>query len=482
MTIHRVGMFHANYCGISSRTCGAGTYSINQLNALDTLNTNNNQQVVVPFWVGLDYAHNITEGDGTLIVNSNILDHTRAICQKWGGDVILTPNHDGVPFNVFWNEDQWLERSRLTAVQIVKKILKTHTSFDAIRIIANDIMYATLPKFILEELERVVDLAQNEVLAIKNKLLMMWIPHSTSKNYSAAGVSNNASLLREKIEQESINNAEHYGYTIGAIGQHFAQHLLNDYGLKKKYLKILNSGIFREPYLHVFDDTTIDYELNKLSIPTNCNYIFDLGQGVSHKGHDITIKVFAELINKNQIKYNNLHLVLLAPERIAQDRLHTQRIKMLINKFGIMDKITYISQWNADLAKYMYGCSRTLITLLPVRESPEDLVPMECRTNPSNSILITSDVGSNSYQVSNGEDGFLVSMKNTELDTIEQIHAQPNLYLQNKDWIAAIQQVLGLSKMERLKIVEAGKAKIAHSYDVIKNFKYNFIDINNELS
>ena len=121
------------------------------------------------------------------------------------------------------------------------------------------------------------------------------------------------------------------------------------------------------------------------------------------------------MVHKNRVKYKDLHLVLLAPERITQDPLHTQRINMLIEKLNITDKVIYISRWNANLAKYMYGCPRTLITLLPVRESPEDLIPMECRTNPINSILITSNIGSNRHQVLDGKRWVLVTLKNENI-------------------------------------------------------------------
>ena len=178
----------------------------------------------------------------------------------------------------------------------------------------------------------------------------------------------------------------------------------------------------------------------------------------------------------NNRLYDNLHLVLLAPDRISQDTDHAERINLLIEKLGISSRVTYLSTWNANLAKYMYSCSRTLITFLPVRESPEDLIPMECRVNPKNSILLTSNIGSNRFQVEDGVDGFLFNLDCDQLDDINYIQAadKDSLSLKNLSLIDLMERILNLSDIERKKIVEAGKNKIANRYDAIINFRYNF--------
>jgi protoporphyrinogen oxidase/glycosyltransferase involved in cell wall biosynthesis len=465
----KIAVCIVNFCGVSTRTCGAGVYTINQLAAIDQHNVQAMGRDIIPFLFTPNYASDLLDPDGRSLIKPDVLQTNQSLCKKWGGSVTLVPSADGSSYPAFWDESRWDEQVDLTLQEIIKTIKGLPEDVKDVHVIVNDILYAPLPAKLLER--------KSEWGSINIKA--MWIPHSTSLSFSNGGhnVVANSNTEREQRERVAIQQASTWGYSIGAIGEYFQKHLITDYQAVPAQVVTLKSGIFREKYLSQASELEIENALRERNIPLGKRYIFDIGQGLSHKGHDLAIRAFATLLEQYPQMAASLHLVVLAPDRGAQDVDHTVRMLELIKRLEIKEFVTFIYCFDTTLARMMYSCKDTLVTLIPVRESPEDLIPMEARTNPVSAVLVTSDRGSNCYQVKDGSDGFLANINGIDSLSLHDVKEakKETLLLANSSLVAKLYRAVILSEAERSAIVTAGKNIVACRYDSVSNLAFNTI-------
>lgn len=424
---------------------------MNYLRAIDFANQNIQDFPYIPILIGPKYSVHATE-----IENKN-----RELCHKWGGQLVLvTPKGPNSTYRM-WAPPTWDEQVEHTVAAIASLVPHFHTRVDEVRIVANDVLYATLP-------QRLIEAAFDDGPPLRQ----MWIPHSSAHGY--AGPAATRDPFRLHREDNAIRNASIFGYKIGAIGPYFQTHLIEKYGAHRSTIKLLKGGIIASDFTSPLLEPTVMAHLQKQGIPLGKKYVFSMGQGIAIKGHDLAIRAFASV--KRKLDWDDLHLVIVAPSRPYQDPEHDSRLLYLIQRFRLEESVTYIPRFNTEVAPAMYQHPQTLAMLIPVRESPEDLIPMECRANPKNLILVTSSQGSNTTQVTDSVDGFTADISAfLEPPSLAdfQIASDSELLLGPCDLVTKLECAVTLSGEVRRRMVHAGRKTIDTQFNLKKNIDSN---------
>ena len=446
----QTAFFWVNFDGITSKECGAGQFSVNNILAAERYNSKDVDLSLRMFLIGPNYSSSDHPG-----YSAEIADKHKEFCESSGGRMLLTTVPDITNTTKdLWagGRDGWRALCKQAAADIHAElqILESDPSINDVKLVVNDTNYAQL----VIELDKLLQV--NPVRLVINAL---WIPHSTSISISGRDeygepVDANRFLWEQAALRYSPKCLQ---FNVQAIGLHMRKHLQTEYNVPIKFAPF-RSGIVMHPYMQVHSKDTINQNLVQNGIPLDRDLIFCMGMGLAVKGHDLAILAFAK-ISKDK---PNAHLVLLAPDRSSREPEYAPLLARLIEKHSLQDRVTWIKEFKHDLAQYMYAHEKTLVTMLPVRESPQDLIPMESRVQPVASVLLVSNRGSNIYQVTDGVDGYIADIGSPGDESIDDLSSKLSL-------------ALSLNYAERKRMIAAGIRKIACEYDAVKNFVDNFM-------
>ncbi len=440
-----VAIVQLSFDGINTFHCGVGTVVLQTQTVLKEFNQLLEEKDIrfKLYLVSGDYSQQLPEYSATMF------ERNKRDCNESGGEVFLVPISKNN--QMFGDPEQWQELCEGGA-KLCAQIINSNAYTI---IIAHDTAYAHLP-LQLKELA-----CRGE---IENDYQILWVPHATSWNYN--GHTSNGTPQwpeRHHWELEAFQQAAHYDYQIGCISQTIKQTITSfPFFVPESCLMPYQTGILLDSYLESISEDVIAEELTKRSIPLDKRLIFTIGRANPLKGLDITLEMYRHL----KARFQDIHLVMVAPESDYMPS-YLQLLKNRIEKECL--DVTLIDSFDTDIARFIYQWPKTLITSLLSRADTRPLTIMEARTNPKNSLVLSSDPERMGKQVTSEINGFTCSLAG--LDTC--IEAPLPLEGAMKEIVDTAQQILELSDLERQKILKAGKELVLKEYDLRQNMTRN---------
>lgn len=291
----------------------------------------------------------------------------------------------------------------------------------------------------------------------QKKHIFVWIPHSTAKIHkvdSAIQGYKDYFNQRLKWEQEAIELANKSDRVfIGYIGKFMKDHLIKEYSCRPEKLFDFTNGIdVDDPrFTKQIENSEIEEILDHFKIPKDKDLMISFGRLEPYKGFDSAIKIGGRL------DQNTIVTVLITQSYSQQDPIISKYQQMFgkYNPDGI-----FISNYDFDLPHVLLRWPRTKLLLIPSRAEPFGLIPEEARLykNPNLRIVAMNKDGF-IEQISNGIDGFLMDLTETEKSSEK------------------IEKVLALSSKEVRKIAGAGYVRAKSNYDLANNLNRSISEI-----
>lgn len=318
--------------------------------------------------------------------------------------------------------ENWITLCKNTA-KIINKI--DTSNYDIILTIYNDTPFACLSSYLNNSINHY-------------KLLIL---HSTVKIHKVDSAVENSILLYDKRlswEMEAINyiNVDKNSY-FGYIGNFIFDHLVREYGLKKKKgIKIFNGEILNDYLNNEFSEESIRL-FQKIK-----NYqelIISFGRAEEYKNLTSAFELG---------KVMNIPTLVIAQLYYAGQPIEKDYRQSAIENNGLL----FINP-PFDLAKYILrNFDNKLICLVPSKKEIMGLIVNEVRKiNRDNILVVANNVDGLKEQINDGLDGVLV-----DLDDLIASKNKINYYF-------------SLNKMKKMR--ENGLKIIEEKYDIIKNVK-----------
>lgn len=240
-----------------------------------------------------------------------------------------------------------------------------------------------------------------------SKNINIWVPHSTIKIHSYDAYTSENSIkyyARLGLELNAIDFInKHKNCYVACISKYMKKHLISEYGLCKKKIKMLVNG-------EMVDEVN-NNELN-LDKETECfidninNYntlVLSYGRAEKYKGLESSMYIG-----------NKLNLPTIV---IAQAYYKTQPILEEYKKIALKCNTQLIIDPPFNLpSNILKNYTGTLIVLLPSKRESMGLIINEIRKlNKNNILIVANDIDGFKEQIKNGIDGILVDFENLGL-------------------------------------------------------------------
>ena len=429
-------VIHVSFDGLKGKCCGVGTFVSSQVEALRRWN-------LLPASLDSGKARIYTFSPDYLPGCPNVVqthqENMERICKNTGGRAFYLKLSEGRTDDVaaLWAQDvsAWKELSTICAKQIHDLVLSLNKdkTVQSVSVVVHDTQFAA----VTDELFRLMEERQSKVKVVK-PFQFRWIPHSTAVSIRGRHADGEpVEMGRHVYEVDTANMISSIQakkrtkqWSIWPISKAFQRHLEKELGFSKTLFAPFESGILinlqgrkagevaqetSDRYLQHLNEkirTLRGQEFsNEVEIPLAKQYVFAAGMCLPVKGHDLALKGFAEMVRKTST--SDLHFILLAPtcrERARDDGFASYLEDLIASDPCLSANVTWIQKFDGVLARHMYANERTLMTSLLVRDSPQDLIPMESRVEPVRAVLLTSNRGANRDEVLDGNNGFMANI------------------------------------------------------------------------
>lgn len=321
-----------------------------------------------------------------------IKEKTENTCKLNGGKLISLPTFsDGSTESSVWGgPNQWKSASLSTASYITA----IHDDYDSIILFAHDTIFSSVRKYVPN----------------LKKLKMIWIPHSLGSAFKDKYSDDE----RLSIEKESIEFMERSDKdVISYIGNYFKYILCNEYGVNRKKLIPLISGIYRRSTRFNINPSSIDKNIENNKIPLNKKIIFCWGRCVYQKGYDVLIPAYGKFLRDNP----DYHLVLLMPtETSIPEYVEGIRKQISILPEG---SVTAIYKFQETLPYSLLNYPKLDIVLFPSRFEGAPLTPLEALSFTKSNVTFVYSPIPQHLEIFQGIDR-AISLKDLTVDSLSE--------------------------------------------------------------
>ncbi len=275
----------------------------------------------------------------------------------------------------------------------------------------------------------------------KNNFDTIWIPHSTALLNDFP--SPNPERLKWESNAVSVMsqyNNHYFGYT----SEFMKAHLIRSFLISQKKLIPSKVGV------NILKALPKNFSNAKHYTNLTKKYILSYGRCYPTKGFKYLLEAFLHV--KDKIVHN---LILLVPPD-PEDLSYYVSLKKLAAKAP--NRVYLFKNFQSELPPYLIHNKNCELVVCLSHNEPCGLIPMETRLfqHDWGPLLIVSNNGGLSEQVSHGINGFIV--KYNSISNISDI----------------IIKAVSLSKEKKKELLKNGKKELYDNYNIEKNIKYMF--------